>query len=193
MRLPSWTFSTFSIHLRVIKCHTNSSHLKLEYAKEFINISNISFSICHRTAPILPIAFSWLFAFLQIADTYFLKFNLLSISIPKSVTDSLDFISAFFMVRQQLWFDLSCLFIVIAWSFLGFNQLIRIYILINWDLQSYCYYGIRKTPTRKIPTWNIPTHAFKHSHPSFLFFYFCFHYCHRHHWHYLKDCFVIVF
>ena len=47
--------------------------------------------------------------------------------------------------------------------------------------------GIRKTPTRKIPThqttpWNIPTrkiptwnfstHVFKHSHPSFLIFCF---------------------
>ena len=34
--------------------------------------------------------------------------------------------------------------------------------------------GIRKTPTRKIttqkfPTWNIPTHIFKHSHPSYPF------------------------
>ena len=43
-------------------------------------------------------------------------------------------------------------------------------------------YGIKKTPTRKIPThqtppwkiptqkiptWNIPTHVFKYSHPSF--------------------------
>ena len=47
--------------------------------------------------------------------------------------------------------------------------------------------GIRKTPTRKIPThqtltrkirirkiptWNIPTHVFKHSQPSFLIFCF---------------------
>ena len=73
--------------------------IELEYAKEFINIS---FSFCHRTALILLIAFIWLFAFLQIAGTSFPKFNLLSISIPKSVTDSLDFISALFMVRQQL-------------------------------------------------------------------------------------------
>ena len=73
--------------------------MKLEYAKEFINIS---FSFCHRTAPILLIVFSWLFAFLQIADICFPKFNLLSISIPKSVTDSLDFISALFMVIQEL-------------------------------------------------------------------------------------------
>ena len=69
------------------------------YIKEFINVS---FSYCPRTALILLISFSWLFAFLQIVDTYFSKFNSLSISIPNSVTDSLDFISALFMVKQQL-------------------------------------------------------------------------------------------
>ena len=75
--------------------------VELEYTKEFINIS---FSFCPRTASIPLIAFSWLFAFLQIVDTCFSKFNLLSISIsiPKSVTDSLEFISALFMIKQQL-------------------------------------------------------------------------------------------
>ena len=37
------------------------------------------------------------------------------------VTDSLDFISALFMVKQQLWFDLFCLFIIISWNLLGFT------------------------------------------------------------------------
>ena len=44
---------------------------------------------------------------------------------------------------------------------------------------------------RKIPTWNIPTHAFEYCHPRFLMFLF-FH-CHRYHWHYLKDYFVVVY
>ena len=67
--------------------------------------------------PILLFAFSWLFAFLQIVDTCVSKFNLLSNSIPKSVTDSLDFISALLMTKQQVRFDLFCLFIIIAWNF----------------------------------------------------------------------------
>ena len=46
-------------------------------------------------------------------------------------------------------------------------------------------------PVRKIPTWNIPTHAFEYCHPRFLMFLF-FH-CHRYHWHYLKDYFVVVY
>ena len=45
--------------------------------------------------------------------------------------------------------------------------------------------------SRKIPTWNIPTHVFKYFHSSFLNFLF-FHYCHRYRWYYLKDCFVIL-
>ena len=49
----------------------------------------------------------------------------------------------------------------------------------------------RKIPTQKIPTWNIPTHVSKIFPPEFLNFLF-FHYCHCHHWHYLKDCFVIL-
>ena len=68
---------------------------------------------------------------------------------------------------------------------------------------TFVYTGIRKTPTRKIlthqtplwwipprkiPTRNIPTHVFKYS----LLLGFFFHYCHRYHWHYLKNCFVIL-
>ena len=55
--------------------------------------------------------------------------------------------------------------------------------------------GIIKTPTRKIsaqkiPTWSIHSQIFKYSHMGFLN---CFvFYCHRYHWYYLKDCFVIL-
>ena len=76
----------------------------------------------------------------------------------------------------------------------------------TWEFFAYIFFGIRKTPTRKIPTWeistnqtppwqipawkiptqktpawNIFTHVFKYSNPSFLFF---FHYCY--HWYYLS-------
>ena len=44
---------------------------------------------------------------------------------------------------------------------------------------------------RKIPTWNIPTHVFKYSHPGYLHSLF-FYYCRRYRWYYLKDCFVIL-
>ena len=45
-----------------------------------------------------------------------------------------------------------------------------------------------KIPTQKIPSWNIPIHVSKYYHQSsFLYF----HYCHRYHWYYLKDCFEI--
>ena len=40
-------------------------------------------------------------------------------------------------------------------------------------------------------SWNIPTHVFKYFHSSFLNVLF-FHYCHRYHWYYLKECFVIL-
>ena len=49
--------------------------------------------------PVLLIAFSWFFVFLQIVDTCFSKLNLLSISIPRSTTDSIGFISALFIVE----------------------------------------------------------------------------------------------
>ena len=98
----------------------------------------ISFSFCPRSASILLIAFGCLFAFLQIVDTCFSKFDLLSISIPRSVTDSLDFIWALFMVKQQLWFDLCCRFIIIAWNFLGFTiMLLSLSHLIATSLSFY--------------------------------------------------------
>ena len=37
---------------------------------------------------------------------------------------------------------------------------------------SFILNGIRKTPTRKILTWNIPTHVFKYSHRGFSNFVF---------------------
>ena len=40
-------------------------------------------------------------------------------------------------------------------------------------------------------SWNIPTHVLKYFHSSFLNVLF-FHYCHRYHWYYLKECFVIL-
>ena len=43
-----------------------------------------------------------------------------------------------------------------------------------------------------VPTWNIPTHVFKYSQSGFSIF-LCFHYCHRYHYFYLKDCFVILY
>ena len=52
----------------------------------------------------------------------------------------------------------------------------------TWEFFAYIYFGIRKTPTWKISTnqappgesspWNIPTHVFKYSHPSFLIYFF---------------------
>ena len=92
------------------------------------------FYFCPRTSPNLLIAFSWLFAFLQIVDTCFWKFNLLSVSIPISVTDSLDFISALFTVKQQLWFDLFCLSV-----YNNCLKLFRIYnhVLITEPFNSY--------------------------------------------------------
>ena len=50
----------------------------------------VSFSFFPKKFWILPIAFNWLFAFQQIFATCFSKLNLLSISIPKSVTDFSD-------------------------------------------------------------------------------------------------------
>ena len=47
-----------------------------------------------------------------------------------------------------------------------------------------------KIPSWKVSTWNILTHVFKYFHSSFLNFLFS--HCHRYHWCYLKDCFVIL-
>ena len=55
----------------------------------------------------------------------------------------------------------------------------------TWELFAYAFFSIRKTST-----WNIPTHFFKYSQPSFLIFFF-FNYWHHYHYYYLKDYFVI--
>ena len=70
----------------------------------------------------------------------------------------------------------------------------------TWEFFAYSFFGIRKTPIRKISTnqtspWWIPPGIFP---PMFLkipgrVFWFFFHYCYRYHWYYLKDCFVILF
>ena len=118
-------FLLFKIPLRVVKCHMTGPQLKLEYAKELINLSLFC---CPRTAPIPLISFSRLFVFLQIVDTYFSKFNLFWISIPKHVTDFLDFI-----VKQHcLWLNSSynLTYLVCLSKLLGHF----------WDLQSCCYH-----------------------------------------------------
>ena len=48
-----------------------------------------------------------------------------------------------------------------------------------------------KFPPRKIPPGIFPPMLLNI--PTWVFFNFLsFHYCHRHHWYYLKDCFVIL-
>ena len=62
----------------------------------------VSFSFFPKKFWILPIAFNWLFAFRQIFATCFSKLNLLSISIPKSVTDFSDEIIKSFIFKSYL-------------------------------------------------------------------------------------------
>ena len=75
----------------------------------------VSFSFFPKKFWILPIAFNWLFAFRQIFATCFSKFNLLSISIPKSVTDFSDEIIESFIFKSYLFSFLSELKII-AWN-----------------------------------------------------------------------------
>ena len=69
----------------------------------------------------LSISFYWVFAFLQVVGMCFIKFSLLTISIRQNVTNSLYFISALFIVKLQLLFDLYCLFTIIVLNLLQFT------------------------------------------------------------------------
>ena len=77
--------------------------------------------------------------------------------------------------------------------------------LCTWEFFAHIFLCFRKNPTRKIstnqtppwwippwkiPTWNIFSTMF--SNISTQVFSFFFHYRHRYHWCYLKDCFVIL-
>ena len=94
-----WIFSVlFSDDLEQ-KCHASGHYMKTEYTNKLIIIS---FSVLPMYLWIWLIAFNCLLAFLQMVETCFSKFSLLSISIPKSVTESTDVMIELFIFKSGL-------------------------------------------------------------------------------------------
>ena len=57
----------------------------------------------------------------------------------------------------------------------------------SWEFFAYIFFGIRKTPTRKISTNQTPPWwiSLRNSHLELGIYY-------RYHWYYLKECFIIL-